>query len=808
MNKAVYTSALSAIFYCYLMPLFGQTTFQKSYGNPAVQSEAKDVIETAEGYLLAGFTVNNTTGRDGLLIHLDFEGNVLWENTYDQSSFDEFNAVVRANDGGFVALGITESPNDIWVLKTAPNGAIVWQKQFDRPNGGASGIRIHALPNGYVLSGTEAPNGTGGSRPFAIRIDNNGNVLSSKSYQIPNALLSIGYVTDSLWYAGGVSGFNAVLVAIDPVSGNVVKGKTYTAAGAESLDFIAPTTDGNLVLANYAQPLWPSSKIFPWLQKVTPEGDVLWSKTYDFSDQGQYQGPIISTADGGILLCPGAGANNPDLDAQMMKLDQNGQVSWCHAFGKPNEYEWFLNVIRTSDGGFLAAGRRSNGLQLRTTVFVVKTDAQGKLEGCCPQKRPVTETDFSTTTQAQTYTHMPFSQAEQAFSVATPRTPAPQTLDCNLIQPTRLLTFPLCPGETAFIGGQVYTQPDTVIQELPAQNGGCDTLVTYILTDALQGQTSQVALQCPANIVSTVPAGNTAIQVNYDTPTAMSDCICPGLDIARLSGGDSGSSFPIGTSTVCWQASDACGSTNTCCFSVTVTAEATAVCDTKTSPCLKWELLSVSRNASNQRSYSIRVTNTCTAALTYAYMGLPSGATPLSPANNSVYTAASGRQYEVRNPNFSPVYGLRFKPQVFGLNGGQSDVFHFTLPAQVSLDYCYVAGRLENGAFYEAYLNTFFCPVGLESAADDRNASNAAAVQVLEIAPNPAQAGANLYLRGRSVASGELLLTNVAGQQIFRGSITGNQVDLANGNISEGIYFFHVFENGILTQSGKLALMR
>lgn len=77
MNKAAYNFAFTGILLFYLLPLFGQGTFQKSYGNPAIQSEGSDIIETADGYLVAGFTVSNATGKDGLLIRLDFQGNVM-----------------------------------------------------------------------------------------------------------------------------------------------------------------------------------------------------------------------------------------------------------------------------------------------------------------------------------------------------------------------------------------------------------------------------------------------------------------------------------------------------------------------------------------------------------------------------------------------------------------------------------------------------------------------------------------------------------------------------------------------------------
>ena len=102
--------------------------------------------------------------------------------------------------------------------------------------------------------------------------------------------------------------------------------------------------------------------------------------------------------------------------------------------------------------------------------------------------------------------------------------------------------------------------------------------------------------------------------------------------------------------------------------------------------------------------------------MTYAYIQVPTGVQAITPANNSLYTSPGGLTYIVRNPNFTPFYSLRFKPESTGLANGQSDVFRYVLPAQTKPDYIQVAARLLSGAYVEAHLNTFYCPVGTEPA--------------------------------------------------------------------------------------------
>jgi hypothetical protein len=78
-------------------------------------------------------------------------------------------------------------------------------------------------------------------------------------------------------------------------------------------------------------------------------------------------------------------------------------------------------------------------------------------------------------------------------------------------------------------------------------------------------QTAPV-ITCPANITVTTPIGSCTAVVNF-TVTATDNCAGP---VTIVSSPASGTAFPIGTTTVTSTATDACGNSSTCSFTVTV----------------------------------------------------------------------------------------------------------------------------------------------------------------------------------------------------------------------------------------------
>ncbi|MCC7505258.1 MAG: HYR domain-containing protein [Saprospiraceae bacterium] len=212
---------------------------------------------------------------------------------------------------------------------------------------------------------------------------------------------------------------------------------------------------------------------------------------------------------------------------------------------------------------------------------------------------------------------------------------------------------------------------------------------------------------CSPPVLVNVVAGVNSSVVNYLPATATTTCPDGATTVTLVQGLPSGSEFPLGTTQVCYQAADNCGNVANCCFTVTVAAP--PPCDVKVIGCIKYELLSITKDSEQNRTYRIRVTNNCNNKLIYTAFQVPDGVTALAPANGSVYTAPSGREYDVRNPNFSPFYSVRFKSVGDSISNGESDIFQYTLPAQSDPLFIHVIVRLSPKIFYEAHLNTFDC---------------------------------------------------------------------------------------------------
>ena len=108
------------------------------------------------------------------------------------------------------------------------------------------------------------------------------------------------------------------------------------------------------------------------------------------------------------------------------------------------------------------------------------------------------------------------------------------------------------------------------------------TTVTYEATDAAGNSTScsftvEVVdselpeITCPADIEIDAASGDCETVVNYSNPTASDNC--PGVTVQLVGGLPSGSNFPVGVTTVVFEATDQAGNTAQCSFSITVSED-------------------------------------------------------------------------------------------------------------------------------------------------------------------------------------------------------------------------------------------
>lgn len=840
------------------LSLYNQVpTFQKAYGIAYGGGYVSDVIATSGGYVLAGVASASVPGPDDkpLLMKIGTDGSLIWLKHYGMGYQTYLTKVIEANDDGFLAAGSSAGFNtpgnkQIFIVKTDTNGVLQWQQMIPGyiGNGHSDFDWVHPVPGGYIISGRSS---LSDGHTVLIRIDNQGNTVWSKRFfynwgERPN-FPAFSLSGDTIFAVGRKDTF-ATFNLFDAVSGNPLYNRVLDGPdGYENeLLSLAPAANGDWMLAGSVSP--PASKPIQWVCRVSRTGDLQWSKIYPNVGYGA----ISPLSDGNFLLVPRRReSQSANLDPMLVKIDGNGEVLWSYQYALSSS-DAFYTAIETPDGGILAAGFVVLPDQHRSAL-VVKTDADGLVTQCCKQPVNTSSSPYPVSPSVAVIEQVAFDTTWNlniamepgslnildycppvpgykevylcpgdsividgiAYTSAGQVSSTVSGLKCDTnivynivadVNPTLEKTIVFCPGDTIFLHGNIYTQPIVFTQAIPSVTGRCDTLVTYTLEYEPLDSNSTLQLTCPANI-SVSASGPVA--VSYAEPVAASDCACPDIALLRTDGGASESLFPIGLNTVCYRAADACGQSKTCCFSVSVEADG-AACDVKNIGCLRFELLQVNRDAAQNWAYQIRLTNTCADAVRYAYLQVPDGLQALAPIDNIIYTTPNGHTYTVRNPNFSPFYSVRFHFAGTTLAGGQSEVFRYVLPAQADVDYIHVAARLASGAFVEAYLNTFYCPVGTESLpkpeAGERSASETSGA--LKVYPNPVSYEEVLTIKGSDVEGSDFALRDLTGRVVLETRISGSQVLLGNVHLPKGIYFFSVRKNGSYIGSGKIVSVK
>ena len=150
----------------------GNIMWQHSIGGTA-NDYFNTVINTNDtAYLCTGFTYSNdgdVTGNHGMAdmwaVKISKGGSIMWSECYGGSKNDTASDAVMLHDGSFALLGTSLSTNgdvnsgntsrtkyDAWVIKTAANGSLLWEKCLGDSAKESRGINIAASINNKIVA--------------------------------------------------------------------------------------------------------------------------------------------------------------------------------------------------------------------------------------------------------------------------------------------------------------------------------------------------------------------------------------------------------------------------------------------------------------------------------------------------------------------------------------------------------------------------------------------------------------------------------------------------------------------------------
>jgi hypothetical protein len=299
-----------------------------------------DSVRTGQVRPISGGAGYVIFGSDAWLMKLDSDGAVVWQKSFERPDFSAYFHIESAevsDDGGIVVAGNTVAmdltPADGWVMKVGGDGNIIWQKKYGGPGRDLAKSVHPTSDGGYVVAGETRSYGSDPLHPDAwiLRLDANGGVL---------------------WQ------------------------KTYGGAGLDSAASVRPTNDGGFIVAGYSASFGVGGI---WLLKLDATGAVEWEKAIGtgFADKSE----IYPTADGGYIFVTDTNRYTAGItDAWVIRLDASGNIVWQETFGGVNADVPF-SVAPTSDGGYVLAGMTAVLNAPEESVhWLIKLDALGRTE--------------------------------------------------------------------------------------------------------------------------------------------------------------------------------------------------------------------------------------------------------------------------------------------------------------------------------------------------------------------------------------------------------------------------------------------
>lgn len=371
-----------------------------------------------------------------------FLGEIDFIKTIGGSLNDDIVSVVQANDGNFVFMGTTESSNgdvtgktgdddDFWLIKTTPEGALIFNKVYGGSETDKATNLIKTSDGGYIVCGYSSSNdgdvsGNEGFQDYWItKLDAQGNITWEKNYGFAGtdqALKIIetsngGYFTTGFFdvTASGNQG-NDDGAALAP-SGNPNRGALHGVGefwgilmdsngdkvwrryfggsnNDRSYDVIETATGGFLMVGQSESTdfdiIDDKGSYDFWVVHVSATGDKLWTKSFGGSEIDQGFG-ITNDADGNYIMVGDTRSTNGDVttsngnaDAWVIKFNPNGDLIWQKTFGGA-AFDSAKSITPLQNGDFAIAGNTRSNIdgfvnkgQNDAWVFIIDTNGSLK----------------------------------------------------------------------------------------------------------------------------------------------------------------------------------------------------------------------------------------------------------------------------------------------------------------------------------------------------------------------------------------------------------------------------------------------
>lgn len=146
----------------------------------------ESIVRTSDGgFFIVASDSGSTADSDILVMKTDSFGAMVWFHTYGGSDLDFAFSGIETPDGGFAVGGSTRSYGagslDFWLLRLDANGDSIFSRTFGGPAWERCDAIVLADDGGFVLAGNTSSYGAGGDM-WLVKAASNGDSLWSRYY--------------------------------------------------------------------------------------------------------------------------------------------------------------------------------------------------------------------------------------------------------------------------------------------------------------------------------------------------------------------------------------------------------------------------------------------------------------------------------------------------------------------------------------------------------------------------------------------------------------------------------------------------
>ncbi len=141
---------------------------------------------------------------EAFLMKVDTSGDTLWTKTFETNNPTAL-ALRPTSDGGFLYSMLINAPStDAWILKLDSNGDIDWQKVVNSSSEGTV-LKAEEMPSGEILcSGISYHPLTSVARPYIVKLNAAGNIVSDSIYELTSGYNSFSTVGSPIYEQDGL----------------------------------------------------------------------------------------------------------------------------------------------------------------------------------------------------------------------------------------------------------------------------------------------------------------------------------------------------------------------------------------------------------------------------------------------------------------------------------------------------------------------------------------------------------------------------------------------------------------------------